>query len=332
MEYALFGNTGMSVSRLCLGAMTFSKAINDDDAGRVIDEALDRGVNFIDTADSYAESEVTLGKHLGDGKRDRVFIVSKVFRQFTREKHAARNSRTNIVHNVDRSLARLRTDHLDLFLLHHPDPQTPVEQTLHTLDTLVKQGKIRYWGVSNHYAWQMTYMLGLSRERHLEPLSCVQSSYSILERQIEQEIVPMLQRFNIALMCYSPLGGGILTGKYHPESGEPASSERAEAGKFRARVEDESVGHIVRSLRGIAKEQGLEMNQLATAWLLSKPWATTVLMGGSKPEHFTPIYEVADRRLPDDVVERIDELSLPRVYCEPINQPQRAGAPFNVNA
>lgn len=332
MEYRGFGLSGMQVSRLCLGAMTFGGDLPRQDVPRVIDEAIAHGVNLIDTADSYGNSEEILGQVLSPEQRERVFLVSKVYRRYSRDGRIARNSRTNITFNLERSLRLLQTDHLDLLLLHHPDPDTPVEQTLHTLDELVRQGKIRYWGVSNHYAWQMAYMLGLTRERHSEPMVAVQSCYSILERQIEQETVPMLQRFHIGLMCYSPLCGGILTGKYHPETGEPAEGRAARQKAFRERTQDEQITRIVHELRAIAREQEMSLAQLAIAWLLAKPWVSTVILGGSKPEHFSVAYETADRRLPDDVVQRIDDLSAPRVFGKFLNQPQAAGADLNVNA
>jgi len=333
MEYTLFGNSGMRVSTLCLGAMTFPNSLDEGDAARVVDLCLDAGVNFIDTADSYQESEAVLGRLLPPEKREQIYLTSKVYRQFCRNKRVGRNSRVNIINSLERSLRLLNTDYLDLYQLHHPDPETPVEETLRTLDHLVQQGKIRYWGVSNHYAWQMAYMLGLTRERQLEPMICVQSCYSIIDRQIELEITPMLERFNVGLMTYSPLCGGVLTGKYHPEGDQPRGEGRADKAKnFKDRVNDQIVTDIVHELRTIAREQELDMNQLAVAWLQAKPFLSTVILGGSKFEHFTSLLETADHRLPDELVTRIDAISEPRIYTPFMNQPHRAGARVNVSA
>lgn len=332
MHYNFFGNTGMNVSRFCLGAMTFPNTLEEKDAAGVLDEALDNGVNFVDTADSYKNSEEVLGRIITPEKRDKVFLTSKVFRRFCRGGRVGANSRVNIRNNIDRSLNLLQTDYLDLYLLHHPDTQTPVEETMQTLDDLVREGKIRYWGVSNHYAWQMAYMLGLSRERHLEPLAGYQAGYSILDRQIEAEALPMLEKFNVGLMAYSPLCGGVLAGKYHDENGkikaEPARDRKA----FKRHIEDQRIGEAVTELRRIAGDLDMSLPQLAIAWLLNKRWVTTILLGGSKREQFSPMYEVADYELPQDAGEKIDEISEFRIYAPFLNQPFRNGPRFNVNA
>ncbi|MFW5996454.1 MAG: aldo/keto reductase [Verrucomicrobiota bacterium] len=332
MQYNLFGNTGMNVSRLCLGTMTFPNTLNEKEAAGILDEALDCGVNFVDTADSYNKSEEVLGKIITPAKRDKIFLTSKVYRRFCRAGYVGANSRVNILNNIDRSLKLLQTDYLDLYLLHHPDPKTPVEETMRTLDDLVREGKIRYWGVSNHYAWQMAYMLGLSRERQLEPLVGYQAGYSIIDRQIEAEAVPMLEKFNVGLMVYSPLCGGILAGKYHSENGEIKTETPRGRKAFAKRIQDQRITEIVLQLRSFADEVGMSLNQLALAWLLNKSWVTTVLLGGSKPEQFTPMYEMADKQLPAEVEKKIDELSHFRIYSPLLNHPVKTGARLNINA
>ena len=325
MQYVTFGNTGMNVSRFCLGAMNFTNALDLGDAARVVDEALDQGVNFIDTADSYADSEEVLGKILSQGRRDRVYLATKVFRQFCRDRRVGRNGRVNIINALERSLRLLQTDYVDLYQLHHPDEQTPIDETLAALDRLVKQGKVRHVGVSNHYAWQMAYMIAASQAHGWEPLVSIQANYDILDRQIERETVPFCQRFNVALMCYGPLCGGILTGKYHGPEGIPEGSRAAKNRPMQEYLNNEAVEHIVKELRQIADENGLQMNQTSILWLMSKPHATSILVGGSKPEHFTQIYEIADKELPEEAVQRIDALSESRVYIPFRNQPFRGG-------
>jgi len=325
MQYIPFGKTGMETSRLLLGAMTFPNTLDLDGSRRVVDEALDHGVNFIDTADSYGDCEEVLGRVLSKEKRERIFLATKVYRQFCRDRRAGRNSRTNLLNALERSLRLLRTDYVDLYQLHHPDDRTPLDETLQTLDTMVRQGKARYVGVSNHYAWQMAWMLTAARERGLAPIVSYQADYSLLYRQVEREAVPFCRRFDIAIMCYGPLAGGILTGKYHGPRGIPEGSRASKSEQMRAEIADETVKRVVEALRRVAAENDLKMNQAAVLWLMSKPHATGVILGGSRPEHFREIYEVADRSLPQEAVQALDEASAPRVYLPFRNQPIRSG-------
>lgn len=323
MQYVLFGNTGMRVSRLCLGGMTFGGKLDRDDAQKVVDEAIDAGVNFIDTADSYGGSEEVIGQVLPPEKREKVFLATKVFRRFCRDERLGRNSRVNMINSLERSLRLMKTDYVDLYQLHHPDDETPLEETMSTLDRFVRDGKVRYVAVSNHYAWQMAYMLGLAKAHDWEPIVSIQACYSLVDRQVENDTVPFCNKFNIGMMCYSPLAGGVLTGKYHDADGIPEGSRGSQANYIQNYLENEDVGKSVAELRAVAGENGLELNQAAILWLLAKPHATTVILGGTKPGHFSQIYEVADKELPAEAVERLDEVSLPRRYSDFLNQPQR---------
>ncbi len=331
MQYNLFGNTGMEVSRLCLGAMTFPNTLEEKASAAVIDEALDKGINMIDTADSYKQSEEVLGRLLRPEKREKVYLTSKVYRRFCRDGRVGANSRVNIMHNIDLSLSKLQTDYLDLYLLHHPDVKTPVEETVSTLDNLVKNGKIRYWGVSNHYSWQMAYMLGLARDRGLEPMCGVQLCYSILERQMEQEIEPMVRKFNLGTMVYSPLAGGVLTGKYHPEQGRAKAEPKRDRQQFLRRLDEQRMAAIIQQLRELARKQDITIEQLAISWVLSKSWASTVLIGASKPEQMSSLYQTADIELPKEVIEEIDQLTQFRVHSAFLNQPMKEGWRVDVN-
>lgn len=332
MDYSRFGNTGIEASRLSLGAMTFGGKLDRAECARVVDEALDNGINLIDTADSYGDSEEILGELLAPEKREHVFLATKVYRRFCRDGRVARNSCTNILNSLDRSLRLLKTDYVDLYQLHHPDPDTPIDETLATLDTIVRQGKARYVGVANHYAWQMAHMLGEAKGRGYVPIVSYQASYSILDRQLEFDAVEFVRKFNMALMCYSPLSSGILTGKYHTGKGIPEGS-RATAMRYVERyLENETVNTIMEGLKTIAAEQGLQLNQLAILWLLAKSHVTTVILGGSRPEHFSQIYEIIGQALPEDVVEKIDTLSESRIYSPYINQNQRTAPAINPGA
>jgi 1-deoxyxylulose-5-phosphate synthase len=325
MQTVRFGNSGMRVSRFCLGAMTFGEDLDEAQTARAVDEAIEHGVNFIDTADSYGRSEELLGRVLTPEKRERVYLATKVWVQHARDKSVGRNSRINITHALERSLGLMKTDYIDLLMLHHPDPETPLDETLATLDNLVAQGKTRYVGVANHYAWQMAYMLSQSRSRGLVPIVSQQACYNILDRAIEPETVPFLERFNVGLMCYGPLCRGILTGKYHQPGYTTEPIHESTAKRMRNFIDDEAVGRMVPQLREIADEQDLRLNQLAVLWLKSKPYVSTIILGGSKPEHFRDAYEVADRDLPEEVVKRIDEISEERRYRRFFNQPFSAG-------
>lgn len=325
MQYVMFGNSGMKVSRLALGAMTLASRLGQQGSARVVDEAIEKGVNFIDTADSYRGSEEMLGKILSPEKRDKVYLATKVFRRFCRDRNVGRNSRVNIMRSLERSLRLLNTDYVDLYQLHHPDDETPVEETLATLDRIVQEGKARYVGVSNHYAWQMAHMLGLSESNRWEPIISYQANYNILDRQMEMEAVAFCSKFNIAVICYGPLCGGILTGKYAGLETMPEGSRAAANYKTREYLDDPVVQEILGHLDRIAKENELQMNHLALLWLLSKPHATTLLLGGSKPEHFQQAYDILDREVPNEVVEEIDRVSQARVFAQFSNQPWNWG-------
>lgn len=329
MQTVRFGNSGMQVSRFCLGAMTFGTDLDEQQAARAVDEAIEHGVNFIDTADSYGRSEELLGKVLTPEKRQRVYLATKVWIQHERDKLVGRNSRINIRHALEKSLRLMKTDYVDLFMLHHPDPQTPLEETLSALDEVVKQGKTRYVGVANHYAWQMATMLSESRARGLAPIVSQQACYNILDRAIEPETVPFLERFNVALMCYGPLCRGILTGKYHQPGYTDEAIHESTAKRMRHFIDDEAVARMVPELCRIADEQGLRLNHLALLWLKSKPYATTIILGGSRPEHFLDAYTIADRDLPEEVVKQIDALSEERRYRRFFNQPFSTGFALN---
>ncbi len=325
MRYTPFGTTGMRVSRLGLGSMTFSRKLDADAAARVIHEAIDHGVNLIDTADSYGQSEQYIGKALDPATRSKVFLATKVFLAHTEDPDTKRNSAANITRAVEDSLSNLRTDYLDLYQLHHPDPDTPIDETLAALDGLIKQGKVRHVGCSNHYAWQIAYTNAVAADRGLPELVSVQYDYSLLRRVVEVDLEPYCRMFNLASMIYSPLAGGLLTGKYQ-RGAPPSKDTRAAMPMYRqmlAGLESDAVHDTIDRLRPIAQGLDLSLNQLAVLWLLGKPWVTTVLVGGAHSEHFTSLYDVADRELESQVVEELDELTADRTAVPYWNQPFR---------
>lgn len=328
MEYVRLGNAGIEVSRLCLGCMDFPLRLDEQQSARVVQTALDRGVNFIDTADSYGrgKSEEVLGRIL-KGRRDEVILATKSWAKMSDRTNDRGCSRLHLIYALENSLRRLRTDYLDLYQLHHPDPKTPVEESLSTLDTLVRQGKLRYIGVSNHYAWQMAHMLGISALHGWEPLVSVQCRYNILDRAVENEIVPFVQRFNIAMITYGPLDRGILTGKYRRGQDPPPGSYLARDKWARKMLSDE-VFDILDELQKIAQRYQIGTNQLAVAWLLSKPYVTSVIMGGSRGEHFEQLYSTMELKIDSADLDLIDKLSEAKRYRPFDNQPIVQGAPL----
>jgi len=331
MEYVRLGNAGIEVSRLCLGCMDFPCRQEEGESVRIIATALDNGVIFFDTADSYGRgrSEEVLGKAL-KGRRDEVIIATKFWAGMSRRPNDRGCSRVHLIHSLEASLRRLQTDYVDLYMLHHPDPGTPVEETLSTLDALVKQGKVRYIGVSNHYAWQMAHMLGVSALHNWEPLVSVQCRYNILDRVIENETVPFAERFNIAMTTYGPLARGVLTGKYRRGQEPPADSFLARYRKARD-ILTEEVFEIVDELAKIAEKYRISTNQLAVAWLLSKPYVTSVILGGSRGEHFEQLYNTVELKIDSADLDLIDELSQARRYGRFENQGISQGAAIALN-
>jgi len=331
MEYVRFGNAGISVSRLALGCMDFPVTQDEATAASILDSALDHGINLIDTADTYGkgQSEEVLGRIL-KGKRDKIILATKFWVNMHDRPNGGGCSRVHIMQALEDSLRRLRTDYVDLYQVHHPDRDTPVEEVLSTMDTLVQQGKIRYIGVSNHWAWQMAHMLGVSALHNWEPLVSIQCRYNILDRVIENETVPFAQRFNIAMMVYSPLNSSILSGRYKKGEPFPEDSRLVRLPGYQKKLTDGAWEALDR-LHEIADGNGMSLPQLSYAWLLSKPFVTTIIMGGHKPEHFESLYGIEESNLDPAVVEEIDQISEPWRYGPFHNQRIAEGFPAGLN-
>ena len=309
MRYVQYGNSGLQVSKLCWGAMNFYQNVDEQTAIASVHKALDQGINFFDTADGYGRGrgEEVLGKAL-HGRRDGVVLATKCWVPMYDWPGGRGCSRFHMMRAVEDSLRRLGTDYIDLYQLHHPDADTPVEETLSTLDTLVRQGKIRYIGVANHYAWQVAHYLGVSALHNWEPMISLQVCYSLLDRVIENEAVHFCRRFNIALMTYGPLRGGILSGKYKRGQAPPEGSRASRMQAMRDTLTDDTFD-ILDEISAMADRYGIGMNQLAVKWVLSKDYITTPIIGGSRPEHFDPMYELFDFEIEADDLIRLDDLT-----------------------
>ena len=288
MDYTTLGKHGVKVSRLCLGTMMFGGATDESDSLRIIDRAIDAGINFIDTANVYnaGESERILGKAIKD-KRDRVFVATKVRGAMGDHINDQGLSRYHILNEVENSLRRLDTDYIDLYIMHRPDPDTPIEETLRALDDLVCQGKIRYVGCSNFHAWQICQALWLSDKRNYAPVVATQPLYNIVNRDQEVDLFPMCQEHGIGVMVYSPLARGVLAGKYLPGQPPPAGSraDRKDRRILQTELRDESFA-VAQQIKPLSDAHGKSMTQFALNWVLANPLVTSAIVGPRTMEQF----------------------------------------------
>ena len=327
MEYRNLGHTGLKVSPLCLGAMMFGSWGNPDheDSIRVIHRALDAGINFVDTANGYSEgeSEVIVGKALKD-RREGTVLATKVWAPVGPGANQRGLSRKAIQEQVENSLRRLGTDVIDLYQIHRPDPTTPIEETLSTLSDLVRQGKVRYLGLStNHYegpgqwekrfaAWEIVETLWASERHGWERFVSLQPPYSILRRTMELEHFPMSLKLGIGNIVWSPLEGGWLSGKYRRDAANPKDSQRAEKWigdienpKFQRRLD------IVEKLLPLTRAKGVPLARLANAWALRHPAVTSVIIGPRTMEQLEDSLQALDVQITDEDARKIDELVPP---------------------
>jgi aryl-alcohol dehydrogenase-like predicted oxidoreductase len=326
MHYNQLGRTGLFVSELCLGTMTFGggegiwRQIGDlqqTEAERLVGRALDAGINFIDTADVYSAgvSEQITGQALKNLKvpRDSVVVATKVFGETGNGPNTRGASRYHIIDGVKASLKRLQLDHVDLYQIHGFDPATPVEETVRALDTLVRHGHVRYVGVSNWAAWQIVKALGVAERLGAARFETLQAYYTIAGRDLERELVPMLQSEGLGLLVWSPLAGGLLSGKYGRE-------QQGEAGSRRTTfdfppVDRERAYDCIDAMRGIAETHEVSVAQIALAWLLHQRVVTSVIVGAKKVEQLDDNIAATDVALSAEELARLDEVSrLPQEY------------------
>jgi aryl-alcohol dehydrogenase-like predicted oxidoreductase len=325
MRYNQLGHTGLFVSEICLGAMTFGgqgfwKVVGALDQGAVtglVTRSLEAGVNFIDTADVYSEgrSETLLGQALKDSgvKRSDVVIATKCYGRVGKGPNDIGASRGHIMDAVEQSLERLQTDHIDLYQIHAQDSVTPVEETMRALDDLVSRGLVRYVGVSNWAAWKIMKALGISEQKGFARFETLQAYYSIAGRDLERDIVPMLQDQNVGLMVWSPLAGGLLSGKFGPGSNGPEDARRT-AFDFPP-VNKDRAWACVAAMREIGDAKGVSVARVALAWILAKPFVTSVIIGAKTPEQLDDNLAAASLTLTAEEIAKLDEVSaLPAEY------------------
>jgi aryl-alcohol dehydrogenase-like predicted oxidoreductase len=284
VEYRSFGRTGVKVSSLCLGCMMFGGKTDPAESQRIIDRSLDVGINFLDTANVYnlGRSEEATGKALKDGgKRREVFLATKVHWKMGEGVNDWGNSRRHIIEQCEASLRRLGTDYIDLYQVHRPQPDIPIDEALRALDDLIRAGKVRYIGSSTFAAWQVVESLWVSKELGLNRFVSEQPPYNLLDRRIERELLPMAQTFGIAIIPWSPLAGGLLTGKYRRGEDPPDGSRFAdyENNPLLRRRMTERIYDVVEGLQPLAEEKGVALSQFALAWCMQQPGVTSPIIG-----------------------------------------------------
>ena len=306
MEYRKLGNSGLEVSAIGLGTNNFGRRVDAAGTARVLDQALDDGVTFIDTANNYGggQSEDYIGKAI-EGKRTQYILATKAGMKAGDGPNETGASRHHLFTEVEKSLKRLRTEYVDLYQVHQPDPTTPIEETLHALDQLVSQGKVRYVGCSNYASWEVCEAVWTSRTKHLVSYSTVQPRYSMLDRDVETELVPFCKTYGIGILPYFPLANGFLTGKYR--RGEPAPDGTRLAERDRGMFTDANFD-ILEGLERFATERDHTVLDLAFAWLLTNPAVTSVIAGATKPEQVTANAKTVGWKLSEAEIEEIDKI------------------------
>jgi aryl-alcohol dehydrogenase-like predicted oxidoreductase len=335
MELRSLGRTGMKVTDLCLGCMMFGGKTNAADAYAIIDRALDAGVNFLDTANVYSvgRSEEATGEALKrNGKRNSVVLATKVHGKMGEGPNDMGNSRRHIVEQCEASLRRLQTDWIDLYQIHRPEPGIPIDETLRALDDLVRSGKVRYLGASTFAAWQLVESLWVSKEYGLNRFVCEQPPYHILDRRIERELIPMAQTYGFGVIPWSPLAGGMLTGKYRRGEAFPEDSRWAsyQANPIMRRRFNEQVFDAIEPLEALAAEKGVTVSQFALAWCMAQPGVTSPIIGPRTMEQLEDNLKAADVTITDEDRKAVDHIVRPGTHITPYYEAEFGPHPYRV--
>ena len=322
MEQVRFGRTGLRVSRLCLGTMTFGYQCDDETSFAIMDAAYEAGITFFDTADVYplggpvesiGRTEELIGAWMqrGDRRRDDIILATKCFGRSGAHPWDQGNNRKNIMRAIDASLRRLGTDYVDLYQIHFYDRSTPIDETLSAMDDLVRAGKVRYVGCSNTLAYQLARSIGRSELLGISRFESVQPRYNLLFRENERELFPFCAEEQIAVIPYNPLAGGLLTGKHRP--GAPTEGTRFTLGRsqdmYRERYWQDQMFATVDELRAIAEGTGVPLTTLAIQWVLANPAITSPIVGASRPDQLAASVAAVDTPLDTDVKAQIDEIT-----------------------
>jgi len=333
VEYRFLGNSGLQVSELCLGTMTFGDETDERESRRLMDRFVDAGGNFIDTADVYVDgvSEEIVGRWMASRRRDQLVIATKGFWRTGPTGNDVGAGRKHLISAVEASLRRLNTDYIDLYQLHAFDETTPVEETLATLNTLVQQGKIRYLGASNYASWQLQKSIDVARFRGWEPFIALQPLYNLIDREVELELVPVCRNEGVGIIPWAPLRGGWLTGKYRRGMTSAPPGTRWEGdkqpwlGNWENSV-DERTWAVTDTLLAVAEEVGRTPAQVALRWLLQRPGVTSPIIGAKNLTQLEDNLGATGWTLPDEAMERLTaagEFRLPYPYGYLRNSPRR---------
>jgi 1-deoxyxylulose-5-phosphate synthase len=327
MDHRRLGRTGLKVSEICLGTMTFAGQSDEAASLAILDAATERGVTFLDTADAYpippspetsGRTEEVIGRWLSRrGRRDDLILATKCAIRVGHGPNDAGLSRRHILAACEASLRRLGVEHIDLYQAHQPDPETPIDETLRAFDDLVRSGKVRYVGCSNYRAWQLALALGVSEREGLARYDCVQPRYNLLYREFEPELLPLCRDQGIGVIVYNPLAGGLLSGKHQPDAPPPAGTRftLGAAGElYRARYWQSAQFEAVRTLSEFCRGRGLSPATVSVAWVLAQPGITSAIVGASRPEQLADTLAAADLALDDETRAACDALwwTLPR--------------------
>lgn len=309
MEYRFLGNTGVKVSELAFGTMSFGGDADKEMSAKMFHRCREVGINFFDCANVYAggRSEEILGKLIADD-RENIVISSKVYFPTGEDINARGASRRHVMQSVEQSLRRLNTDYIDLYFIHRFDDFTALEETLRALNDLVRQGKILYPAASNFAAWQIVKALGISARDGLARFAAIQPMYNLAKRQAEVEILPMAQAENLAVFPYSPLGGGLLTGKYSPDS-KSDTGRLVENKMYQIRYQDQWIYETAEQFTSFAKKQGMEPAALAIRWVANHPAITAPLLGARNLEQLEGSLQALDIEMTDALRDEISALS-----------------------
>lgn len=323
MDYRPLGRTGVKVSPLCLGCMMFGGRTSEEDSYAIIDRAIEAGINFLDTANVYSRGrseEVTGAALKRNGKRQQIVLATKVHGTMADDDpNAAGNSRRHIIEQCEASLRRLQTDYIDLYQIHRPQSDIPIDETLRALDDLIRAGKVRYIGTSTFEAWQVVESLWVSKELGLNRFICEQPPYHILDRRIERGLLPMARTYGTAIIPWSPLAGGLLTGKYSRTSPPPADSRFADVAnnpRLKARM-TEDVFAVVEGLQPMADAKQSTMSQLALAWCVQQPGVTSPIIGPRTMEQLEDNLGALNVKITDEDRAAIDQLVPPGRMVSP---------------
>jgi aryl-alcohol dehydrogenase-like predicted oxidoreductase len=320
-DYRLFGRTGVKISPLTLGTMTFGKGADQEESARIVDRALDAGINSIDTSNSYGRgvSERFTGEALKrNGKRDRVFLASKFNFAMTEDDPNNQGvSRRHIISQVEESLRRLQTDHLDLYQIHRPHPEVAIDETLRALDDLVRSGKVRYIGSTTFAAWQVVEALWASDRLHLHRFVSEQPPYSLLDRRVERELLPVARTFGLGIIPWSPLGGGLLTGKYRRDQPPPEGTRYAQGGPIQAKRFTREAFDAIEPLQALADKKGVPLSRFALAWVVHQPGVTSPIIGPRTLDQLEDALAALEIDITEDDRRQIDQIVPPGTHAAP---------------